>query len=179
MPRRCTDTANQHGFTLFETMIVITIVGLLTIVGAPTFIENMRTQQLKGAIQNTYFLLKTARIMSVNLNKNISVQYKATDNWCIALSDADACDCNLKSSCMVQNQTYLLERKDFPDVSLESLVMGKQDTIMFDRHRGISVGKGGSGEFVTSSVTAKFIVSNLGRVRICLPKGKISGYPRC
>lgn len=170
---------SKKGFTLLETLIVLLIIGLLILFGAPAYTESVRYQQLKSALQGTYFLLKTARMMSIHHNQDISVQFEAKDNWCVALSNNDRCNCQLQNDCTVQGQSYSLKQADFPTVALHNLKMGKLKTVVFDRHRGISVGKGGSGEFVASDMAGKFIISNLGRVRICMSKGTMGGYPPC
>lgn len=179
MHGRSKNRAAKNGFTLLETLIVLFIISLVALFGAPSFLESLRQYQLKSALQETYFLLKAARRMSIHLGKDITVNFDAQKEWCIALNDNGQCDCHTKNACSVLGQPYLLNRQGFPNVALDTLLMGNINALVFDRNHGISVGRGGSGQFSTPNAAGKFIVSNLGRVRICVSKGKIGGYSPC
>lgn len=170
---------DKNGFSLLEALVVITLVSLLALLGAPSIAESIKHQQLKGALQHSYFLLKKARSMAISLNQNITVQFQNQPQWCIALSDSGPCDCMLINDCLVENVAYRLQAEDYPQIALPKIIMGKNNTVAFDNTRGIAVGNAGSSIFSDGKNQAKLIVSNLGRVRVCMLTGSLGAYRQC
>ncbi|GAB2691406.1 GspH/FimT family pseudopilin [Aliiglaciecola aliphaticivorans] len=172
-------TSYSQGFTILEVMVVLSIIALLSAIGAPSIMQTLRHQQLKGSLQTSYFLLQQAKSTAITKNKKITVQFKKGDNWCIALSDAGPCDCQSKSMCSVDEIEYRVSAEDFPNISFSNVTMGKDQAITFDGVRGTAIGNAGSGLFSNGSEAAKLIISNLGRVRICMQSGQLGAFQPC
>lgn len=171
--------SHQNGYSLLELLLVMSIVVLLVMIGAPSIVESIKNQQLKGALQQSYFLLKKARATAVSLNQDITVQFENSSDWCIALSDSGPCDCHVNNACTVDSVEYKLSSHDYPHVQLPNITMGKNNTIEFDNTRGIAVGNAGSSVLSDGKNRAKLIISNLGRVRICMQVGSLGAYRQC
>ncbi len=63
------------GFTMIEMMVVIAIIGVLSAIAVPSFLEYARNQRLSGAARQVYTDLMNARQQSVTENKKIIVQF--------------------------------------------------------------------------------------------------------
>lgn len=61
------------GFTLLETLIVIAILGLATVVAIPYFLRTSRRQRLVGAAHEIQQSLLAARMRAVRANQNTSL----------------------------------------------------------------------------------------------------------
>ncbi|GAA6184186.1 MULTISPECIES: GspH/FimT family pseudopilin [Alteromonadaceae] len=168
-----------RGLTILEVMVALTIIALLAAIGGPSIIQTLRHQQLKASLQTSYFLLQQAKSTAITQNKNITVQFKNGDNWCIALSDTGPCNCQVKSLCSVDNIEYRVSAEDYPHILFSKITMGKDQAIIFDGVRGTAIGNAGSGVFSNGTEAAKLIVSNLGRVRICMHSGHLGAFQIC
>ncbi|MEP4891437.1 MAG: GspH/FimT family pseudopilin [Aliiglaciecola sp.] len=167
------------GFTILEVMVVLSIIALLSAVGAPSIMQTLRHQQLKGSLQTSYFLLQQAKSTAITQNKQVTVQFEKGENWCIALSDSGPCDCQLHATCKVDEIEYRVSADDYPNVLFSDITMGKNQAIIFDGVRGTAIGNAGSGVFSNGNEAAKLIVSNLGRVRICMQHGHLGAFQAC
>ncbi|GAC14409.1 prepilin peptidase dependent protein A [Aliiglaciecola lipolytica E3] len=169
----------QRGLTLLEIMIVLSVIMLLATLGAPSIIQMLQHQQLKGTLQTSYFLLQQARSTAISQHNSVTAQFQKGSDWCIALSDTGPCNCQVKSACTVDNIEYRISALDYPQVKISDTTMGKDQTIVFDGVRGTAIGNAGTGVFSNGNETAKLIVSNLGRVRICMQQGKLGAFQKC
>lgn len=64
----------NSGFTLTELLVVITIVGILTMVAIPSFTALSESQRAKNASFEMYALLSIARSEAIKRNTNIKIE---------------------------------------------------------------------------------------------------------
>ncbi|MBN1905985.1 MAG: GspH/FimT family pseudopilin [Deltaproteobacteria bacterium] len=65
----------NHGFTLLETMIVIAIIGILSGIAIPAYINWVPNNRLKGAAQDIYSDLQLAKMQAVSSNSDKTVAF--------------------------------------------------------------------------------------------------------
>ncbi|WP_343860655.1 GspH/FimT family pseudopilin [Aliiglaciecola litoralis] len=184
MPRTATHISSsndQHsgGFSLLECMLALSIAGLLAVMSSSHILASLRHHQLKGVLHQSYFLMQTARFEAINQNRNVTVQVNQGNDWCVALNDNGPCDCTVVGACRVDQIEHRISASEFPNVNLPEITMGDDNAVIFDGTRGIAMGNAGSSVFSNGDSEAKLIVSNLGRVRICMQRGSMGAYQRC
>lgn len=165
--------------SLLELMITISISLLLVTIGSPAWLTNKQNLQLKHAIETSYFLIQHARASAIASAKDIYVSFIPGTNWCVGLNLAMPCDCTKVASCRLNGQDMLVSQQDFKAVTLANLRFGGNASAIFDGARGIAMGNAGSVIFRDKHTQAKLIVSNMGRVRICVIEGELGSYPQC
>lgn len=72
----------EHGFTLLESLISITILSLLASLAAPSFIDTIHRTKAQSDISEFYHLLIYARTQAINTNKAIVVCGSQNGNDC-------------------------------------------------------------------------------------------------
>ena len=68
-------TFNKTGFTLIELMIVVAILGIISAIAAPSFMNYMAQRRLNGAARMVMSDLMNARMLAVTLNRNVQVTF--------------------------------------------------------------------------------------------------------
>jgi len=63
---------NQHGFTLLETLIVITIITIMSAIALPSFSFWRESSLDKSVAREILYGLRTARSLAISQNKNIT-----------------------------------------------------------------------------------------------------------
>ena len=63
-----------NGFSLVELMIVITVLGVLVSVAAPSFSKLIKDSQMTAAVNDTVGALQLARSESIRLGKRVNVE---------------------------------------------------------------------------------------------------------
>ena len=66
---------NKTGFTLIEMMIVVAIMGILSAIAAPNFMNYMAERRLKGAARMVMSDLMAARQKAVSINQQVKVSF--------------------------------------------------------------------------------------------------------
>jgi prepilin peptidase dependent protein A/type IV fimbrial biogenesis protein FimT len=169
----------QKGFTLFELMITMTIIAIIVMVGVPSFLQIKKNIQLKGAIESSYFAFQHARSAAISNGSDVTLSINPGTNWCIGISNTGDCDCNILNSCTVNGIEQQVKSSDFSHISMRGISFGASSIAVFDGVRGLSIGNAGSMIFSDGSNEAKLILSNMGRVRICIAEGDLGSYSSC
>lgn len=169
----------EYGFSLLELLIVVSIVALVVMIGAPSVVETQKRYKLKGAVESSYFSMQYARSAAVSSSTDITMQFKDGAQWCIASSDAGVCDCNVVNSCTVNGVEQVVKAADFSQITMDDLSFGANDAAVFDGVRGLAVGNAGSVVLSDGINEARLVLSNLGRVRICMQQGQLGAYEPC
>lgn len=170
---------NCFGLTLLELLITVSIIALVLTLGVPSVLEAQKNMQLKGAAEVSYFALQKARSTAISSQKDIMVMLKSTPPWCIAVSDDGLCDCQVYQDCTVNGVESIIQSSDFNLITLQDIKFGNNNATTFDGVRGLSVGHAGSVVFSDGQNQLKLILSNMGRVRLCVNAGNIGGYASC
>jgi prepilin-type N-terminal cleavage/methylation domain-containing protein len=169
----------EYGLSLLELLIVISIVAIVVTIGAPSVVEMQRQYKLKGAVEVSYFALQYARSAAVSASTDTTVQFVEGGNWCVGTSDAGLCDCNVINSCTVNGVEQSIKAADFAQITMQDLNFGANDAAVFDGVRGLAVGNAGSVVLTDGNSEARLVLSNLGRVRICMQQGQLGAYDPC
>ncbi|MFT4937094.1 MAG: Tfp pilus assembly protein FimT [Paraglaciecola sp.] len=169
----------QHGISLVELMITVSIIFILVILGGPTIVAAQKSLQLKAAVESSYFAFQGARAAAISLGKEISVSIVDSTNWCVGISDHGACDCTILNNCAINSVEQLVKARDFEKISILDVHFGTNNLAVFDGIRGLSIGNAGSLVFSDGVNQAKLILSNMGRVRICVAAGHVGRYSPC
>jgi prepilin-type N-terminal cleavage/methylation domain-containing protein len=169
----------QKGLTLFELMIAVSIIAILVTVGVPSFLNIKKSIQLKGAIESSYFAFQHARSVAVSSGREVTLSIIPGESWCIGMSATGDCDCSLLNSCTINGREQLVKYRDFGQIKMPDSNFGVNSTARFDGVRGLSVGSAGSAVFSDGSNQAKLILSNMGRIRICVTEGHLGSYSPC
>ena len=82
-------TVDQYGVTLVEVVVVIVIIGILTGMAAPSFLEFTRNQRIRAAASDMHISLMKARSEALKRNTNVTIQPVSTSNWGLGWSIAD------------------------------------------------------------------------------------------
>jgi len=169
----------QRGLTLLELMVTVSIIAIVVSIGVPAVKNTQKTMQLKGAIEASYFAFQHARSAAISAGADVSVSITSGTNWCVGISDVGDCDCNVLNACTLNGVEQLVKSSDFSYISMEALSFGVDRLAVFDGVRGLSIGSAGSTVFTDGSNDAKLILSNMGRVRICITQGDVGRYSSC
>jgi type IV fimbrial biogenesis protein FimT len=83
----------QHGFTLIEALVVVTMLAFLLVAGIPTITDWLRNTRIRNASESIQNGLQQARNEAVRRNTNVSF-------WLVSLADPNqlANSCTLSSS---------------------------------------------------------------------------------
>ncbi|WP_446009227.1 GspH/FimT family pseudopilin [Candidatus Electrothrix sp.] len=67
--------SDSRGFSFYELMIVIAIIGILSAIALPSFLRSLPEKRLKNAARNLYVDLQKARLLAVKENTNITFTF--------------------------------------------------------------------------------------------------------
>ncbi|KXI27204.1 GspH/FimT family pseudopilin [Paraglaciecola hydrolytica] len=171
--------SKSSGITLLELLTTISIITLVLTLGVPAILSVQKTMQLKGAVEVSYFALLQARATAVATRRDVHIALNAGKNWCIALSDHGLCDCTVYNACTIEGVEQKIHYSDFHLIELRDLKFGQDNVAVFDGVRGLAIGNAGSVVFSDGGNLVKLVVSNMGRVRICVQAGKLGAYEPC
>lgn len=166
----------NRGHTLLELMIVVSIVGLISVLAAPPFITWRESSELKHLISSASAMAKSARLFAITLQQPIYLVVDVTTSNCIAISENDECSCSNLQTCHVAGQQNVLSLSDF-SASLDT-TSGKNSTITFNPEGTVDFGGSTSLLISNASHRAKIIISALGRVKSCTYQ-HINGLAQC
>lgn len=169
----------QRGLTLLELMVTVSIIAIVVAIGAPAIMSTQKTMQLKGAVESSYFAFQHSRSAAISAGSDVTVSMESGSNWCIGISDNGDCDCQTLNSCTINGVEQLVKSSDFKLVSMQELNFGVNSAAAFDGIRGLAVGSAGSMILSDGSNKAKLILSNMGRIRICMDEGELGRYSSC
>ena len=79
---------NNKGFTLIEVIIVVVLIGVLTAIAIPSYLNWLPNYRLKGAARNLYSNMQKAKVLAVKMNRSTAVifdtdhnRYDLCDDW--------------------------------------------------------------------------------------------------
>lgn len=167
------------GFTLVEAMVTLAVLGILASIALPAFSSMRETLRLKGSTEAVQSDLRLAKSESIKRSGNVSVTFRASGTtWCYGFSQDTACDCNTNASCILDGVEYRWNNTVFPGITLASNVSGNRFSFQYPRG---TVTAGNVQLTAPNGKSLRVVVSGLGRIRMCSPRGagKVAGYPDC
>ncbi|HEX9390492.1 MAG TPA: GspH/FimT family pseudopilin [Usitatibacteraceae bacterium] len=72
---------HQRGFTLMELLLTITVLGILTAVATPSFIDVIKSQKVKNMGTDIQLALVKARSEAVKRNRNVTLSPNTSTDW--------------------------------------------------------------------------------------------------
>ena len=168
-----------QGMSLLELMVVISISMILMAIGVPSLLGSKQQLHVKQAAQASYFLLQHARASAIASGQSMFVSINSSQAWCLGINASTPCDCQIVDSCTLFGVGAGIQHIDFSDVRLSQLRFGQNESAVFDGARGLAMGNSGSVVFASGVDELKLIVSNMGRMRLCVQAGEIQAYGQC
>lgn len=168
----------HDGFSLIEAMVVVAVIAILATVAAPSYIELIGKQRLKGAASVLYGDLQYARSEAVQRNTPVTVTFDTSVTpWCYIIHTGTTCTCGASGSCT--GSAVNLKNVSGADSSGVTMALSTGVTeIAFEPRQGTATP--GIITFTgINSLQVQNQVNLLGRVRLCSPGGAVSGYSSC
>lgn len=172
-------TTKINGFSLLQLTLCICIIGFLAVQNAGSFTVAIKRYSLRGAIQSVFFTMQLSRSQAIVQQQIVVVDIHEGEQWCIGLTNKADCDCQIASSCTINDLEQKVDYQDFQFIELEKSTFKHDNQTRFNPPRGLTTGYAGSLTFTDGSHRLKLILSNVGRVRICTLTPPFSPYKRC
>jgi type IV fimbrial biogenesis protein FimT len=155
----------HKGFTMIELMIVISIIGILAAIAAPSFADMIERNKLKQAAEGLKSDLEWARSEAIKQSCNVSIVFTSGANWQYVMTT-----CTIGTAKTVTSTSSA--------VSLSGTTF-TANTVDFDSRRGGAEDAGAT--FSTTNYQVTVDVDNGRRIRICNPVAgtAVSGYEGC
>ncbi len=187
------------GFTIIEVLVVVAILGLLTLVAAPSFKRFIDVQRLRSVNAALITDIQFARSEAASRNSKVVLKFDRTGSavtcYVVLTGDHSLCDCNRQPGvnvCSGNSQREIRTVQVPRDTTIELGVPTSQSVriVRFDPATGgidvatsdffvpptrpflIEVNNPSIGGFVTS-------IESTGRPSSCSPSGQVSGVPSC
>lgn len=180
----------QHGFTLIEMMITITILGILLAIAVPSFTDWLNRKRIDGVANEFASLIQLARSESTKQNKKIYIQAtrSATDWSLMATTTSATCTaldaCDLRSMRLAQYSRiaisdWVAASKIGISPNLNGAHISPIDSLF--SFNPASTTDAQSVTFETTGYQLRVLISRTGNTTICTPTGQktIAGYSTC
>lgn len=182
----------NHGFTLIEALVVVTIIGILAALTVPAFTKMLERNRVKGAAESMFNDLQLARTEAIKRNQDVTVSFSAagpTTTWQYGMRTGTTCDPALPvtdaNACKLAADDVLRVTRsaDYPDVSLRVTFNTAVSPAVtkpraeFEPRQGLA-DVAGTACLVLKNDKLQVRVSPLGRILLCTTTG-MPGYQSC
>lgn len=171
----------QRGLSLIELMVVLVITAILLVAVAPSFTDYLARRRLEGVANELSADLQYARAQAVDNNDLVWVDTKQANSYRITNKDPDKSATEEPTTPVDYKKSPALP----PAVTL-TRVPAALAKLAFEPERGSLVLPTGVSAPVHINVQStqlaaalRVSVHSTGRISICSPEGKFSGYPQC
>ena len=166
----------NHGFTIIELLVTLSIGALLLTAAVPSFTSYVDEAKVAGAAEKIKVDMEWARTQALRNNKNIIMKFQIDGtNWCYGFDDTDNnCDCTT-NNCTVNNNVNTYSNQQFNGTILGIALTGGSQ-ILTMTNRGFSTVKGQI-TISKDNDTATISVNDLGRGHIC--SDQLSEFMNC
>ena len=169
----------NKGFTLFELIISVAIIGIISIIGITSYQSLMANQALSYRADQVYYTLKFSQSEAIKRNHSIYVHFCEQQSvWKMGLSESSQCDCFSSNACQLDGVEKVQDLVDG-----RTLFIGS-DNITFTGNQA-SYGtlrfkvKTGTITLTNSEEQSLSIIQSSMRLRVCAPDDEKLGYPKC
>lgn len=148
------------GFTLVEAMVVIAVLGIISVLAAPSFNQTFAKNHLRGAAGEAYADMQLARAEAVQSNGVVDVTFSGTGY-------------------QVRRGTQVVKAVTYGGGVVVS--GGSAMTVSFNPVRATATVASGPLflTHVSTTSTLRLTVNILGRPQVCASAGTLSGYSAC
>lgn len=169
----------QQGFTLTESMAAVSIVAILCVFAAPSYLSWRQQSEFVSALRQSHLLLHHARAHALTHRKTVNVALDPSSGGCMGLTTGTSCNCHLIDQCQLEGHEYRLSYAALH--SNLALSENSKKTITFDGTHGMGFSTALTLSIATASHQGRVIVSTLGRSRVCSITQAIEthGIPKC
>lgn len=179
----------QRGFTLVEVMVTVAIIAILAGMAVPAMLSYRANNRLQGAAESLASFIQSAKQEVDRIDEDLLIQFDA-NAWCAGMDYEDGtsgCDCTLADptatdACTLpaEDRVRRIRGQDFPEVAMGT-VSFSGNTTTISHVRGTATAGSVNLQLGRGERVLRLVVSNLGRVRICVPAGEegVGMYPGC
>jgi len=177
-----TKTQRNAGFTLLESLIVLSIFITLAAIASSAYHNFISNQRLETAANQIYADLKLARSEAIKQNKTLFVSFvSGATQWCYGINENTTCDCTENGACLVKGVERNTSASEFEGIQLQSAnFAGGGSSTAFGHKRGFAVGNGVKNGTIwlkaRNGAQVAIIISRVGRIRFC--SIDLTGYPK-
>lgn len=178
--------APKRGLTLVELMVVVLLLGLITLLVAPSMRGLISAQRVKSINAEIVTDLQFARGEAARRNRDVFVRFRAADNcYVVYVDSAGPGNCNCSRTPGVNVCTGAREEIKTVQIPVGTGVAvaassASGQIIRFERLSGTSLPDDFAVDVVGSPRgQLRTSVNPAGRPSVCTPDGSISGTPPC
>lgn len=167
------------GVTLLELLMVVSVLGITTMVAVPAAQEMIGKRRLVDAGEGVFAYLQLVRSEAIKNNSRVYLKFQGSGlNWCLGLDESPSCDCNTDGDCQLNGAEHRLDSGNFAGVSLSQTFL--TDVTGFEPRRGLAYTTGVA-TLSSDSGELRVSVGPLGSVSMCSPEGadKVAGVVSC
>jgi type IV fimbrial biogenesis protein FimT len=172
---------NEKGFTLFELIISLFVIGVMSAFGIASYQGIMANHTLSYRTDQIYYTLQFAKSEAVKRNKKIYVHFcQQASIWKMGISEEPYCDCFSTNACHLDGIEYVQELVDGKTLFIdEGAITFTGDQTSYGALR-FSV-ETGAITLKNNQQNALSIIQSAMRLRVCAPTSSSSllGYPKC
>ncbi|WP_434358977.1 prepilin-type N-terminal cleavage/methylation domain-containing protein [Parasalinivibrio latis] len=166
----CKNCGALRGFTLIELLVSLTVLTVLSMAAAPSFLAAHESLQVTRATEEVQLFLAMVKSEAVMRNEKVTVYFDTSSPWALTAKLPD------------NTEIAKLDGSNFSAVVMEPTIAGVTH-LFADPIRGVltsSAGNsGGLRLYKVNERTAEVKYSRTtGRIRICSPE-KAYGYDKC
>lgn len=160
--------SKPRGLTLVELMVTLTVVTIVLLIAAPSFVEFLAKRRVEGVAHELSTDLQYARSLAANnrievtLNRISSTQYEITGT-------------------VVEGGVAVA--RTFKTMPLSGVTLSGSTSVSYEPHRGTRSTAGADPTLTVAasgtSATLSVSVTPMGQVQICSTDAAMGGYPTC
>jgi type IV fimbrial biogenesis protein FimT len=96
----------QHGFTLIEVMVALTVLAILISLGAPSFAEWLQSQRIRASAEAIVNGMQAARAEAIKQNLPVVVGLEPPmPGWTVCLASVTPCDSTTPAADVIQSKS--------------------------------------------------------------------------
>lgn len=163
----------SQGFSLFEFMIALSIVIILTIIAVPVFIKVYQEYHVSTATQHLYQVLQYARTSAIQKNQTVYVNFQTGDSWCYGVNPGSSCSCNVANSCTLGSYSATKTQ----DLTLSTSGLSGGNLTFEGTHGAANITSTITFTQYSGTTALGINVTPFGNLQLC--SSTISGYSAC
>lgn len=180
---------SDHGFTLIELMVTISVLAILLALAVPSFVDFAERSALRGVADNIVGVIANAKEDAIKRDSLVRVDFKTVGTgFCVgaepvATTSATGCDCSSATACTVAS--FPSSVGELRTVTLDgNPVFGTDTAFVVDPKTAMlaDFADAGNIQLITpKGYGVRVSVNAMGRPSLCTPSGKkpLSGVGAC